>query len=245
MTDPHGRQANRRSYHDGSRTSEYLTDPYHRMRRELAVRMLRGTDLNERPVLELGCGSKSMFASDQLPVRLVLADLAVEALSLAYRAGKPLKTSARATEVLPVCLDATCPLPFRSDSFGAVVIGDLIEHVYDPVALLGECHRVLVAGGLLVLTTPNLAALQDRVTFLAGGTPRQVNPLHPYLWLHIRPFTASLLRRTLRHAGFVQLRIRSNYVGWQLPGGRWIISRLLARALPRLGGSLICSARRR
>ena len=40
------------------------------------------------------------------------------------------------------------------------------------------------------------------------------------------------------------LTIRSNHVGWRLPGGRWVTSRLLARLAPGLGGSLICAARR-
>jgi SAM-dependent methyltransferase len=246
------RQANQHSYHDGDRISNYLTDPYHRVRREVAAGMLRAAHLGERPVLELGCGPHSMLAAGQLPTRLVLADLAVGPLIRAHRAvgasttpGDTATTPGPAPPVLPVCLDATRTLPFRSGTFGAVLMGDLIEHVYDPVALLRECHRVLMRDGQLVLTTPNLAALQDRAVFLAGNAPRQVNPLHPYLRLHIRPFTASLLRQVLRRAGFGQLRIRSNYVGWQLPGGRWIASRILARVLPGLGGSLICSARSR
>ncbi|MEU3455198.1 methyltransferase domain-containing protein [Micromonospora sp. NPDC006766] len=64
---------------------------------------------------------------------------------------------------MPVCLDATRSLPFRAGSFAGLVTGELIEHVYDPVALLRECHRVLAPGGLLVLTTPNLATVQDRL----------------------------------------------------------------------------------
>jgi SAM-dependent methyltransferase len=244
------RQANHHSYHDGDRISEYLTDPYHRLRREIAAGMLRAANLQGRPVLEMGCGPHGMLTADQVPTRLVLADLAVEPLIRAHRAAAASTASgdsagAAAVSALPVCLDATRPLPFRSGGFGAVLIGDLIEHVYDPVALLRECHRLLMTGGQLVLTTPNLAALQDRAVFLAGRAPRQVNPLHPYLRLHIRPFTASLLRQVLRGTGFRQLRIRSNYVGWQLPGGRWIASRILARVLPGLGGSLICSALRR
>jgi SAM-dependent methyltransferase len=145
---------------------------------------------------------------------------------------------------VPVCLDATRSLPFRTGSFAGLLTGELIEHVYDPVALLRECHRVLAPGGLLVLTTPNLAPVQDRLAFLFGRAPRQVDPLHPYLWLHIRPFTASLLRRVLRQAGFAPLALRSNHVGWRLPSGRWVTSRLFARLAPGLGGSLICAARR-
>ncbi|MEH0971830.1 class I SAM-dependent methyltransferase [Micromonospora sp. CPCC 205546] len=232
----HGRRANRRSYHDGVQVNGYVDDPYHRVRRAVAARLMVDEIRGGEPVLELGCGPCSTVDPAELPVPLVVADLAEAALGAARRA-----TAGRA---LPVCLDATCGLPFRTGSFSGLLTGELIEHVYDPVALLRECHRVLAPGGLLVLTTPNLATVQDRLAFLAGRAPRQVDPLHPYLWLHIRPFTASLLRRVLRRAGFAPLVLRSNHVGWRLPGGRWVTSRLLARIAPGLGGSLICAARR-
>jgi SAM-dependent methyltransferase len=232
----HGRRANRRSYHDGVQVTGYVDDPYHRTRRLVAARLVADGLTGSRPVLELGCGPRGMLDPAALPGPLVLADMAETALAAAGRAAGP--------GALPVCLDATRGLPFRAGSFGGLLTGELIEHVYDPVALLRECHRVLVPGGLLVLTTPNLATVQDRLAFLAGRAPRQVDPLHPYLWLHIRPFTASLLRRVLRRAGFAPLALRSNHVGWRLPGGRWVTSRLLARLAPGLGGSLICAARR-
>lgn len=232
----HGRRANRRSYHDGAQVNGYVDDPYHRIRRAVAARLMVDGVIGTGPVLELGCGPRGMLDSAELPGPLVLADMAEAALGVARQAA--------AGRALPVCLDATRGLPFRAGSFAGLLIGELIEHVYDPVALLRECHRVLAPGGLLVLTTPNLATAQDRLAFLAGRAPRQVDPLHPYLWLHIRPFTASLLRRVLRRAGFAPLAIRSNQVGWLLPSGRWVTSRLLARLAPGLGGSLICAARR-
>ncbi|SCL29053.1 Ubiquinone/menaquinone biosynthesis C-methylase UbiE [Micromonospora rhizosphaerae] len=232
----HGRRANRRSYHDGERVNGYVDDPYHRIRRTVAARMVADGVTRPLPVLELGCGPCSMLDPADLPGPLVVADLAEAALADARRAS--------GSAALPVCLDATRALPFRDGSFAGLLTGELIEHVYDPTALLRECHRVLAPEGLLVLTTPNLATVQDRVAFLFGRAPRQVDPLHPYLWLHIRPFTASLLRRVLRRAGFDPLTIRSNHVGWRLPSGRWVTSRLLARVAPGLGGSLICAARR-
>lgn len=232
----HGLRANRRSYHDGAQVSAYVDDPYHRIRRAVAARLVADGVAGGRPVLELGCGPRSMLDPAELPGPLVVADLAETALGEARRTA--------GGRAVPVCLDATRSLPFRAGSFAGLVTGELIEHVYDPVALLRECHRVLAPGGLLVLTTPNLATVQDRLAFLFGHAPRQVDPLHPYLWLHIRPFTASLLRRVLRRAGFVPLAVRSNHVGWRLPGGRWVTSRLLARLAPGLGGSLICAARR-
>jgi SAM-dependent methyltransferase len=233
----HGLQAaNHRHYHDGARVRGYLTDRYHQLRRDEAVRLLlAAAPVAGAPVLELGCGPESTLRGDQhRPV--LIADIAVDALRNAL--------TGRSAAMSGVCLDATRPLPFRDGAFGAIMMGELIEHVYDPLALLAECHRSLVAGGVLVLTTPNLAGLQDRWRFLRGRAPRQVNPLHPYLSLHIRPFTATLLADTLRHAGFEPLALRSNFVMWRLPTGRWLRWRGGAKLAPGLGGSLIMSARK-
>lgn len=225
-----GRAANHEHYHDGSRVRGYVTDRYHRLRRESAVRLLRES-APAGPVLELGCGSESML-SGPASGTLILADIAHEALARGDRTA------------CAVCLDATRPLPFRDGALAAILMGELIEHVYDPLALLAECHRVLAPGGVLVLTTPNLAPLQDRFRFLAGRAPRHINPLHPYLSLHIRPFTAQLLVDVLRHTGFAPIALRSNLVLWRLPNGWWLRSRALARLAPTLGGSLVMSARK-
>lgn len=260
-----GRRVNRLCYGDGSTVHRYVADPYHRIRRELAIRMLldglRSQDDvgvapapaarpirdasngraverppgTRRPVLELGCGPVSMLADvPDPPWPAVVADLALDVVA-----------AARRPAVGALCLDVTRPFPLRDGALAGVLMGELIEHVYDPLALLRECRRVLAPTGLLVLTTPNLAALQDRLTFLFGRAPRQVNPAHPYLWMHIRPFTVSLLGDVLRRAGLEPVRVRSNYVGWRLRGGRWVKSRTLARLLPGLGGSLVVAARPR
>ncbi|MBI3687668.1 MAG: class I SAM-dependent methyltransferase [Actinobacteria bacterium] len=237
--DRDARAANQHSYGDGAQVRAYLTDPYHQVRRDLAVRLLlrglrSGAPPLAGPVLEIGVGSSTMVAGvSDLGYRAIMADLAVEAL----RGVAP--PPARA-----VCLDAARPLPFADGSLAAVVMGDLIEHVYDPFRLVCECHRVLQIGGILVITTPNLATVQDRLRFMVGRAPRQVDPLHPYLWLHIRPFTPSLLARLLHRARFQAVEVRANFVTWRLPGGRWVRSRMLARVAPGLGGSLVVSARK-
>jgi SAM-dependent methyltransferase len=212
-----------------------VASAYHRRRREVAARLLAATlrGYPAGPVLELGAGSRGMLGSELDGRPVVVSDLAVEALRAARGPGGP-----------AVCLDAGRPLPFRDEALAGVLMGDLIEHLYDPRRLLRECHRVLRPAGVLVVTTPNLASLQDRMRFLLGHSPRQVDPLHPYLWLHIRPFTASLLARLLRSAAFEPTAVRSNYVVWRLPSGRWLRSGSLARIAPGLGGSLVMAARK-
>jgi 2-polyprenyl-6-hydroxyphenyl methylase/3-demethylubiquinone-9 3-methyltransferase len=53
-----------------------------------------------------------------------------------------------------ICASAL-KMPFKDESFDAVVIGELIEHVAYPEKLLQEARRVLKLGGLMAITTPN------------------------------------------------------------------------------------------
>lgn len=62
-----------------------------------------------------------------------------------------------------------CKMPLRSGSVDAVVALQVIEHLWCPDEFLGACRRALVAGGLLVVSTPN------RPTFPAG-----LNPAHAH-----------------------------------------------------------------
>ncbi len=52
---------------------------------------------------------------------------------------------------------------FAGESFDAVTLHHVIEHVYDPCGLLRECWRVLKPGGRLVAITPNNQSLGHRL----------------------------------------------------------------------------------
>lgn len=46
-------------------------------------------------------------------------------------------------------------LPFGDSTFDTVVMADVIEHLPNPKAVLGDLCRVLEPGGVLIVTTPN------------------------------------------------------------------------------------------
>jgi SAM-dependent methyltransferase len=92
-------------------------------------------------LLDIGCGTGWM--ADHFP-RYTGIDGSPEAVAAA--------TERRRNVILG---DVDRPLPFPDDSFDAIVMKDLLEHVADPVALVREARRVLRAGGLVFASSPD------------------------------------------------------------------------------------------
>jgi 2-polyprenyl-3-methyl-5-hydroxy-6-metoxy-1,4-benzoquinol methylase len=90
---------------------------------------------------------------------------------------------------------------FQDASFDAIHASHVLEHVHDPLGLLRECHRILKPGGVVVMTTPNLASWGHR-RFGAGWVPLD-SPRHVML------FSPQNARTILRKAGFRTGLVRS------------------------------------
>lgn len=56
--------------------------------------------------------------------------------------------------------------PLMPKSFNAIFLGDVIEHVPDPRILLEKCKDLLLPGGSLIISTPNLDSFWARGTLL-------------------------------------------------------------------------------
>ena len=97
--------------------------------------------------------------------------------------------------------DLERPLPAAVGSgFDVVIAGDIIEHLAKPADALREMRRVLRPGGQLILSVPNFGHWYPRfrVTFGLFGYDRRGVLDNT----HLRFFTRSTLRRTVRRAGF-------------------------------------------
>ena len=94
----------------------------------------------------------------------------------------------------------TMELPFPPAWFDAVVCGDVIEHLHDPERFLARVRPFLRTGGLLLLTTPNVANWAIRLSLLAGRwryTDRGIlDRGHRHL------FTKKTLDETIERAGY-------------------------------------------
>ncbi len=70
-------------------------------------------------------------------------------------------------------------LPFRAESFDAVDLVEVIEHIENQPQLIREIARVLRPGGALLISTPNILNVFSRLRFLFTGFLRgRVRPAH-------------------------------------------------------------------
>jgi 2-polyprenyl-3-methyl-5-hydroxy-6-metoxy-1,4-benzoquinol methylase len=73
-----------------------------------------------------------------------------------------------------VWLGGEAPFPADADTFDCIVAGDVIEHVFNTDFFVSELHRVLTPGGILLISTPNLAWWWNRGRVAIGKVPAGV-----------------------------------------------------------------------
>ncbi|MGC8873967.1 MAG: class I SAM-dependent methyltransferase [Chloroflexia bacterium] len=136
------------------------------------------------------------------------------------------------------------PLPYGDGLFDAVVFAEVMEHLPgSPLPALEEIRRVLVPGGLLVLSTPNARSLRTRLLLAARLLAwmsldtrtefrrRMLLRGEDRYTVHYRLYTAEEVRWLLREAGFVRPSVR--YVAARESVG--LSSARLLRSLPKVG----------
>ncbi len=132
-----------------------------------------------------------------------------------------------------------------------VFAGEIIEHLVDTDRFLQQIRDALKPGGALILTTPNLLNLENRIRMFLGFYPRWVDWSLTSSGLgHVRAYTFATLRKQLTETGFQVESMRGNYV----PLVRnqccflddrvhhWI--RFTGSMFPTLSGTIIVKARK-
>lgn len=94
-------------------------------------------------------------------------------------------------------------LPFSAETISTVLLCEVIEHfAHDPQHALLEINRVLQPGGTLILTTPNVARLENVARLLKGHNLYDPYSGHGPAGRHNREYTVAELRQLLEHVGF-------------------------------------------
>jgi SAM-dependent methyltransferase len=95
------------------------------------------------------------------------------------------------------------PFPYAADSFDAVLMCEIIEHLpEDPVHPLTEIRRVLRLGGHLILTTPNVNRLENTAKTLDGENTWDLYSGYGPYGRHNREWTTAEMRSLLSENGY-------------------------------------------
>lgn len=94
-------------------------------------------------------------------------------------------------------------LPYPDQTFDYALFCEVLEHMtHDPLRAILELKRVLKSDGVMILTTPNAARLENVVTFLEGRN--MYDPFSGYgpYGRHNREYTRHELHMLMTHCGF-------------------------------------------
>lgn len=142
-------------------------------------------------------------------------------------------------------------LPFSDSSFDLVICTEVLEHLLWPQRLLQEISRLLISGGHLLVSVPNITSLTYRLAWLLGHLPSCAASGNLPVELgstayqkddgsltggHIIDFNTKRIKGLLHYAGFEIGTIRGSGIIWHrqiLP--HWLVP-------PSLSSNIICLA---
>ena len=175
-----------------------------------------------RKLLDVGCGSGDF-----------LLGMRARGWSVLGVEPDPVAAAAARKNGLDVRDGMLADADFADDTFDAIVLSHVIEHVHEPMALLRECGRVLRPGGVLVLMTPNLTSVGHRKF---GADWRGLEPPR-----HLHVFSVESLAACVQRVGLEVSEVRTSA---RLVRGIWWVSHSIQhhagrrKRPPRIGAYL-------
>lgn len=117
------------------------------------------------------------------------------------------------------------PSSIPEKSFDVVIFAEVIEHLHiSPLRVLLEIKRILKPGGLLLLTTPNVARLSSVLALLAGKNIVEMFPDDDTeldhitdRMTHIREYTMNELKTLMKRAGYKIIKTRYSLSNDRIP----------------------------
>ena len=187
-------------------------------------------DFHRKNILDIGCYDGTLLSliknRDNNFYGLEASDYGVE------------KCLKRGINTRQFFFDGSEKLPYGDNFFDAIIVGEIIEHIFDTDFFLEEIKRILKPGGKMLLSTPNVASLGRRILLFFGRNPIiEISPNEEDSSGHIRYFTFKSLEKLLRKHGFKIIFKGSDCVNFSRSGS--IRSNFMAKLFPGLGGGVI------
>jgi 2-polyprenyl-3-methyl-5-hydroxy-6-metoxy-1,4-benzoquinol methylase len=164
-------------------------------RHSVTLSMMAGLTSGRR-LLEVGCGAGFFLKAAER------AGWTVQGIELSEEAAR----FAIDRLQLPIRRERAEEAPIAPGSFDVAAMFDVIEHLFEPAAVVSAIARALTPGGTLVISTPNFDSASR---FALGLDWAVLSPLE-----HVYYFTEDSLRRLLNAAGFGDVRFVRQHIAW-------------------------------
>ncbi len=203
-----------------------------------ALTLAKALRLLRPKTLDLGCadGSFIKYVSDVLHGTPFGLDLPSSSIK-----------KAKSIDVNAIVHNLDKPLPYKGNTFDLIFALEVIEHLFDTDLFLSEIHRVLKPKRFLIISTPNLASLPNRLKLFFGLYPKYLEYSKVGAG-HIHLYTLPILRKQLQENGFkVKLATSPNFFNpfitkpW-FPKSLRQLSMRLGDFFPSLGSHLLIVA---
>jgi ubiquinone/menaquinone biosynthesis C-methylase UbiE len=107
-------------------------------------------------------------------------------------------------------------LPFKDETFELAVSMDVLEHVGNDILFLEESKRVLKDNGVILVGTPNLERLSNKLKTALGKKiifPCVMGKDEKGDCVHLREYTEESLKKILVNSGFRKITIEKIWFG--------------------------------
>ena len=177
------------------------------------IEMMNENRTGSQKILDIGCGNGWLSTLYRLPGD-EMHGIDISALNV---------ERARSRGVRAILHNVENGLPYEDSFFDIIICVDVLEHLFFPEKVVKEMHRVLKAGGILIIGVPNLYCLRNRIEMWTGNA-RFIE--YPMNLEHIRHYSKKTISGILAGTGFKILKSMGS--SWTFNSERffWILSLL-------------------
>ncbi|MCX6816286.1 MAG: class I SAM-dependent methyltransferase [Candidatus Beckwithbacteria bacterium] len=152
--------------------------------------IIKYVDFNKK-ILDVGCceGTLGKYLKQHKQAVVFAIDISSQAITQAQK---------NLDQAFTLNIE-TDRLPFPQKSFDVIICADILEHLFDPLAVLKKLKPFLKNNGIFILSIPNIANIKIRWNLLLGRFYYQKDGIMDDS--HVRFFTRKTSQKLVADAG--------------------------------------------